>query len=470
MNRHIEIGPVPACASLLEGLRSSLKSKHPERDPSPVLHELRAFAAWRSPEVPLSVPPSRREVERYLEECSTQSGGGHFGAARVHRVQAAAPILWGESYASMIAITRRQRQRASKERGSPQSDPIRALIARLPDEWQPGLIARMSSQPGSRKLKWSNAHLDAVTRALLRWIGWCESLGNDIRPSGTTFNAYACDLEQEGLSSRSASNYLGRILSGYAAACHPGFRSGACDHVISRLNARAKSEGRPTKTGDQLVGASTIFDLGTEIIGTARTEGPTGLFAARDYRNGLLLAIAAAVPQRARALSHFDIGRTVILLEWPRIHVRLQGHALKLREHEKEHGGYDRVLENPLLWDAIDEYSRLFRPLFDEGSAMFPSILHVGATVSARHLGCLVGNLTRKHLGVRVSVHRVRDNVATEASEEVRGGGYIAPVLLDNRSAATTMASYDHAQGVRAARDHAEFLASRRSYTATLRL
>jgi len=60
--------------------------------------------------------------------------------------------------------------------------------------------------------------------------------------------------------------------------------------------------------------------------------------------------------------------------------------------------------------------------------------------------------------------------VATEASEELRSGGYIAPSLLNNRSAATTMASYDHAEGVRAARDHVDFLASRRSYSASLRL
>ena len=207
-----------------------------------------------------------------------------------------------------------------------------------------------------------------------------------------------------------------------------------------------------------------------EIVEHARAQGPRDLFAARDYRNGLLLAMAAAVPQRARALSHFDIGRTIMLLERPCLHVRLPGSALKLREHEKENAGYDRVLENPVLWDAIDEYRRVFRPLFDAGSGMFPSLLEVGVTVSAKQLGHLAGNLTQKHLGVRISLHRIRDNVATEASEELRGGGYIAPVLLDHRNPATTMASYDHAQGIRAARDHAEFVASRRSYSATLRL
>lgn len=450
-------------------MRASLKADRPNLDPDPILHELWAFAAWRDAQVPLATPPSREEVERYLAECSTQSGSS-LGALRVHRVQTAAPVLWGMSYAAMIAITRRQRQRAVRTDRKSKTDSIRSLIARLPEEWQPGLIAKMSSEPGNRKRKWSNDHLNGVAHALLRWLGWCENTGHGARPTGVTFHAYACDVAQEGVSASSASDYLGRILSGYATACDPGFASVACDHVISRLNARGKIEGRPTKTGEQQVGASTIFDLGMEIIEKACADGPRDLFVARDFRNGLLLATAAAVPQRARALSHFDIGRTIMILERPYLHVRLPGRVLKLREYKKEHEGYDRVLKNPVLWDAIDEYARVFRPLFDDGSAMFPSLLEVGASISAAQLGRMAGNLTLKHLGVRISVHRVRDNVATEASEELQGGGYIAPALLDNRDPATTMASYDHAQGIRAARDHVEFVESKRSYSATLRL
>ncbi|WP_372921962.1 hypothetical protein [Roseovarius sp.] len=469
MNRDLETGPSLDADALLHEVRLAVRADRPDLDPNPILHELRAFMVWRGTELPLMTPPSRHEVERYLAECSTQHGGS-LGALRLHRIQTAAPGLWGMSCASMIAITRRQRQRAPGTTGKSASDSLRDLIERLPEEWQPRLAAKMSSEPGNRKLKWSDDHLNSVTRALLRWLGWCDDVGHDVRPGGAIFHAYACDLADDGVSTRSVSNYLGRILSGYATACDPAFTSVACDHVISRLNARGKVEGRPTKTGEQLVGASTIFDLGMQIIENARTMGPRDLFAARDFRNGLLLSTAAAVPQRARALSHFDFDRTIILLERPYLHVRLPGTALKLREYEKEHGGYDRVLENPVLWDAIDAYSRVFRPLFDDGSAMFPSLLEVGGRVSAAQLGRLVGNLTKQHLGVRVSVHRVRDNVATEASEELRGGGYIAPVLLDNRNPATTMASYDHAQGIRAARDHAEFVESRRSYSATLRL
>lgn len=469
MNSDLEARPSLVADTHLHEIRLALRADRPDLDPHPILHELRAFAAWRDGGLPLSTPPSRHEIECYIAECSRQQNGC-LAALRLHRIQMAAPVLWGMTYASMIATTRRRWQRLPATGRTSKTRSLGDLISRFPSDWQPGLIARMSSEPGSRKLKWSDDHLRAVGYALLRWLGWCESLGHDVRPSGTTFLAYARDLAEEGVSTRSIGDYLGRILSGYASARDPDFTSVACDHVISRLNARKKREGRRTKTGEQLVGASTIFDLGMEIMDDARAKGPRDLFVARDYRNGLLLAAAAAVPQRARALSHFDIGRTIVLLERPFIHVRLPGSVLKLREHEKASGGYERVLENPVLWDAIDEYRRLFRPMFDDGSAMFPSLLDFGSAISANHIGCLVGNLTEAHLGVRVSVHRVRDNVATEASEELCGGGYIAPVLLDHRSAGTTMASYDRAQGVRAARDHADFVASKRSFSATLRL
>lgn len=470
MNPRAEPGPLAVAIGDMGSLRAALKADRPDLDPSPILHEVRAFEDWRGAERSLMEPPTREEIERYLEACSADIGD-HYGAAKLHRVQVAAPLLWGMSYATSIAITLRQRERASRSIRASKEEALHGLIMRLPAIWQPGLLARMPSAHGRPRNMWSVGHLESVTRALLRWLRWCEHEGHDFRPSGSAFFAYASDLAREGLATRSAADYLSRIYSGYSAACERGFSSVACDHVISRLTAHAKIEGRRTKTGEQLVGASTIFDLGTDLMEQATATGPRSLLIARDYRNGLLLAIAAAVPQRARTLSFFEMGRTVLLLERPCIHVSLRGSMLKLREHEKRrHGGYDQVLTNPVLWDALDTYTRIFRPLFDDGGSLFPSLLNVGERVSAAHLGRLVGNLTEEHLGVRISVHRVRDNVATEASEELRSGGYMAPSLLNNRSASTTMASYDHAEGVRAARDHGEFLAVRRSFSASLRL
>ena len=177
-----------------------------------------------------------------------------------------------------------------------------------------------------------------------------------------------------------------------------------------------------------------------------------------------------AVLERERRLDHTPFGTTVVLLEKPYVHVVLPGRVLKLREAKKRFAGYDKVLMNTVLWAALDDYQRGFRPLFDDGPALFPSMIDMGAAITSAQLGRLVGDLTCKHLGVRVSIHRVRDNAATEASEEIQSGGYLAPALIGNRSAATTMDSYDHAQGMRAAREHGARIAGLRSAPTTLRV
>lgn len=334
-----------------------LRQDRPDLDPGRALSALQVFVAWRGEDVALAVPPSRHEIETFLAEAS-HLHGNHRAATDLSHIQAAAPVLWGMPYASMIGIALRQRRCSSKAPKKTKDDAARMMISQLPTAWQPGLMARLISEPGRPKTKWSADHTLGVAQAMVRWMRWCETLGQDVRPAGVSFNAYACDLSDDGVSSRSASDYLGRIQSGYGTV-EPGFYSQACDHVIFRLNARGKSEGRPTKSGDQLVGASRIFDLGLEIIEDARRRGPRGLHVARDYRNGLLLSTAAAVPQRARALSHFDLGRSVILLEFPYIRIRLPGRVLKLREHKKPHAEYDKVFENPVLWEAIEEFHRV---------------------------------------------------------------------------------------------------------------
>lgn len=454
---------------VLEHLRIALREDRPDLDPAPIIRALEAFARWRSGERSFVAPPSRTELKDYLAS-NVERYGDHAGACRMHHLQAAAPVVWGLPYAALIADVVRKYRCAPKPKPKSHADKVKTLIQRLPYDYQPGLLAKISPDRSPAKQAWSLAHSESVCFSLIRWTTWCERLGHSTKPTGATFDQYARDLQEDGVSARSVTDYLGRILSGYRAARAPGFQSVACEHVVSQLRARGKREGSPTKSGEQLVGASVIYNLGNEIIEGARKTGPRGLHQARDFRNGLLLAMAAAVPQRARAMSHYDIGRTVILLDRPHVRVRLPGSALKLREHEKANGGYDRVIDNAVLWDAIDEYHRVYRRFFDEGTTMFPSLLDIGSTISSHQIGVLTGNLTERHLGVRVSVHRVRDNVATEASEELQSGGYIAPALLDNKSAATTMASYDRAQGMRATREHGAFIEARRSRSAQLEL
>lgn len=453
----------------VEEFRAAFRRDRPGVDPSPTLQSVRGFSEWRGDLAwPLPVP-DHTEISSYLKALSERLGE-QAAECDLAYLQVGASVLWGIPIAGMIGKILRQSRCNPKAPAKSIDERARWAIASLPDEWQMSLVAKLSSEPGRRSEKWSAHHTQAVAYALARWYRASISFGRAVRPCGTTFHAYAMDLKEDGVADRSVADYLSRIVSGFSVAVDPQFQNSGCDHVIARHDALARIAGRPTKTGDQLVGASRIFDLGIDLMDTARRKGPRGLHVARDFRNGLLLCFATALPQRARALSHLCFGTTVVLLEKPYVQVALPGRVLKLRESKKRFGSYDKVLENPVLWAALDDYRRDFRPLFDDGSALFPSMVDMGSAISASQLGRLVGDLTYKHLEVRVSIHRLRDNVATEASEELQSGGYLAPSLLGHKSAATTRDSYDHAQGTRAAHEYGEFLASRRSDPKTLRL
>ena len=445
-----------------EDFRAKFRLDRPDIDPEPVVRAIRDFAAWRGgPEWP-ATPADRSEIATYLAQRSIEIGG-RYAAANLAHLQIGAPVLWSVNHAAMIGMLLRSSRCAPKAPAKTMDEKARAAIERLPSDWQAGLRAKLGSEAGLAE-KWSDHYVHAVATAMARWHEWSSTFGYDTRPCGVSFQAYAGDVTRDGVSERSAADYLMRIASGYLVAVDGGFYSRACDHVVARHRAQGKKAGRRTKTADQIVGASTIFDLGMRLVDRARSRGPRGLHAARDFRNGLLLAVAAALPQRARALSSLAFDSTLILLDAPYIRIALPGHVLKLPEARKARSRYDKVIGNPALWAALDEYRRLYRPLFDDGHALFPNVLDMGAGISSSQLGRLVGNITAKHLGVRVSIHRVRDNVATEASEEIRGrriprAGIARPQAARPRPEA----SYDHAEGVRAARDYGAHLASRRS-------
>lgn len=226
-----------------------------------------------------------------------------------------------------------------------------------------------------------------------------------------------------------------------------------------------------SKTAAGIVPASTIYDLGFEIMASARAAPFYGTRAAQTYRDGLLLAVASAVPERARALSALDFASTFRLGPAPEICVALPGHVLKRPERLKPSASVSLSLHNAALWDALEEYRTVFRPIFDDGTALFPSQVSPGAALSEQRLSTVIRNETQRHLGVAVSIHRVRDCVGTEATETFLDHAMMGTLLLGHsRDAKTFEHHYNHAEGLRAAHALAEALARRQSRRPDLEL
>ena len=264
---------------------------------------------------PETTAPSQARLTRHLKTRIAAIGDPAFAEfAYLHKCAAE---IWGAEGTSHFAgVVRQERVTAKAPRKSSWTK-AEALVARLPTAWRPSILDRIRASKSGQRTKgcplWSADHTKNVAWALIRWTEHCQARGLDMLPTGTTLDAYAQDVAHRA-SGRTAADYVARILSGLSVVA-PDFSSVACEFVVADWEERAAAQGAMTKTGAQLVGASRIYDLGFAIMAGARARELRGIRSAKEFRNGVLLAMVAALPQRARALSSLEFGRTLALTD-----------------------------------------------------------------------------------------------------------------------------------------------------------
>lgn len=419
---------------------------------------------------PTVQPPNSIELDLHLEQRFREVGPSAF--MEFAHLQMVASKTWGaERCAHFAQVLRRARVKPKAARQTAW-EKAQMRLGELPEGWQPAIAERISISIEGKRRKgctlWSAAHSANVIRALAGWVDHCRSYGLPLRPTGQALDDYATKVARRA-STRTASDYIGRILAGMTVI-EPGFTSQACEFVACDWRERAEQEGSTTKTGAQLVGASEIYGLGFDLMEKARKRPLRGVHAARDFRNGILLSLAAALPQRARALSALAFDQTLDLPGAGLVHMQIPARMLKLPEDRKNGTPFERTLTSRKLAAALLEYRHSYRPLFDEGQYLFPSMLSPGDAISESQIGRLTGDLTARAFGVRVSIHRLRDNVATEASEHLTSGGRAASALLGHRSERTVQRHYDHSTGLASAQEFVDMIEGQRSLDVELKL
>lgn len=419
---------------------------------------------------PGSSPPGQDDLKRHLSGRLQQIGAP--ALMEFAYVQKVAAEVWGAERCAHFASVLRAARVTPKSPRRTSWQAAKMRLSDLPDQWQPILAERIEdSEAGVRKkgqVLWSAAHTLNVIRALSRWVAYCRAQDLPLAPTGGTLDGYAKMVAQNA-SARTASDYVSRILTGIKLVL-PKFSSQACEFVVCDWRERAAEAGSMTKTGAQLVGASRIYALGFDLMKNARSRRIRGLHAAKDFRNGILLSVAVALPQRARALSALAFGRTLRVSGDGLLHIHLPARMLKLPEDQKAGAPFDLTLNSQKLASALEEYRHYYRPLFDDGDSLLPSIHARGAAISEAQIGRLTGDLTERAFGVRVSIHRLRDNVATEASEHLASGGRAATALLGQRDERTAQRHYDHSTGLTTAQEFVDMIDRQRSFEVELNL
>lgn len=424
---------------------------------------------------PLDEVPTRKALSVHLARRVDDVGAP--ALAEFAYLQMVAAKIWGAERTAHFARVLRDARVSPKALDQCPWQNAERLAGLLPVEWQAALLEQIAISRKGRavfgRTIWSADYTKAVLAALGRWAAYCGSQGQDSVPTATSLDAYGRHLirpdgDDQPITTGTAADYLQRIVAGLSVATRGQLRSNACDFVVADWRERSRVEGASTKTGSQLVGASALYGFGFRLMAEANARPMRGLEAAKIFRNGLIFAVGAALPERARALTWLEFDRTLKLIDGSHIHINLPGEALKYPEARKAQEGYDVIFENSGLAEALHAYREDFRPLFDDGLHLFPSVHGKPGAITSAHLGRLTGDITEREFGVRIPIHRLRDNVATEASEHLIGGAYAAKTLLRHVDEAITRRHYDHSEGLKAAREFDDFIEKRRKVFAEL--
>jgi hypothetical protein len=87
--------------------------------------------------------------------------------------------------------------------------------------------------------------------------------------------------------------------------------------------------------------------------------------------------------------------------------------------------------------------------MFDGGDRLWPPRTDQEHGLTEASLGKIVGDLTEKRLGRRVTIHLVRDGVATKIVETDRTTGAVrAAATLGHKGEQVTSVFYVHSEGV----------------------
>lgn len=408
---------------------------------------LDAWAAWCAVDGlnPESLTPSAAAAfldHRLDIAASRRSGFADFAAFQV-----TASLVWGAAAAAPLAAVLRTARMTVKAAPKGRWERAATAVAALPVGWRAPfetlLVASRTRACGAAVI-WSANRIKSVAEALKLY----HRAAGPTTPTAGAFTAWA-----EALCASTApmtvSAYLERTLAGFETVLTPGVLHDGPAAVANRWAARAEREPRRRSPTARTVPASKLYELGFSMMAEAEAAPVRRISEATLYRDGLLLSLAAALPERARALSVLAFGTTLHLEADGFMQVAIPGEALKRVERRKQAAGFHARIRNRSLHRALTVWRAAFRPMFDGGAWLFPSRTSRENPLTEGSLGESFRRVTLARLGHSITVHDIRGCVATEIIEtDPHAGPARASAVLRHHDRRVTQAFYDHAEGL----------------------
>lgn len=398
---------------------------------------------------------------------------GHSQAhAMAHILKDGLGRLHGVAITSLVHTALRDIFVLPKAKVSVYDKALRAIVA-LPDRYAERLLPILTKTEvplfqATAGVVWSLDHICNTCITLNDWLEFCVSRDMPEAPSGAKFIEFAAHLCDRGVSPPSIAIYFSRVRSVFEKVLTPQTTYPGAMLVQKRWEDIAKQSPYIFKSNDQIVGASPIFWHGLGITALAEEPGLTPLSRAVQMRDGILLALSVAVPERAKALCSLQFSTSLRLRPPDIIAISLPGNVLKMRETQKATAERSVEIQNAVLWNVLNDYVANYRRLIDNSMYVFPDTHAYGKPLSVAGIRTVIKRETGKRFGIAIPTHRMRDNAATEAVEVLPDKGSAGPALLNHADERTFQKHYDHSESIETCRAFNFFVAKKKGPTITL--
>jgi integrase len=332
------------------------------------------------------------------------------------------------------------------------------------DEW-PELDRRLWSEASEKDDPFAEGSGARLAEATLhtRWMAWRRFLGflkrttpDELRRSPSErvtpdrVRAYAAHLRETCAPYTVACGIDG--LYGAARLLMPEKDWDWLRHMKMRLFAAA-----PRRKRGPVITSMQLLKLGDELMRESKVEkgSAISLEDAVQYRDGLMIAVAAYIPLRHKNFASIEIGRH-LLEEDGRWIITIPPEDSKTKipidfELPVE-------LQGPLL-----VYLKLVRPrLFRDLPSKALWVSAKGGRLSYSAIGPVFTRHTTARLGIRVSPHDARDAAVTLWALHEPGQIGVARDLLGHWKLETTGRHYNRAKGIEASRRQGKLIAKLR--------
>lgn len=204
---------------------------------------------------------------------------------------------------------------------------------------------------------------------------------------------------------------------------------------------------QPRSKFDRLVLTEVLIDAGMTLMREADVATHRSALArARQFRNGLMVALIAVCPIRLKNFFTLEIGRTFA-------HVRGSWWIVLPASETKEESADERPLPE-LLTQWVDRYLRNHRPILrrtaDKSGALWLSS-NDGRPSSYAGIERTISQTTLATVGVDVSPHLFRTAGASSAAIHAGRFPHLASALLHHRHPTVTEEHYNRASSMSAA-------------------